>query len=93
MQTTNDRVQELERALQAEKTIMQESLKRIEQLEKSLAEASQTIIDRHEDDLKHCESDILYDGQAIKRLLDESEFKLNYVQLATSMIAYQHVKN
>ena len=59
--------------------------------EKSFADALQTMLDRH-DDLKHCKANVLDEAKAIQSLLGDSEFKLNHVQLATSMLAYQHTK-
>ena len=44
----------------------------------SLAAASQTIIDRHED-LKHCEVNILPEAEAINVLLEGGSFPVNKV--------------
>ena len=44
----------------------------------SLATASQTIIDRHED-LKHCEFDILSESEAVNVLLEGGSFSVNKV--------------
>ena len=59
---------------------------------KSFIAAAQSIIDLDKDQLKHCETDVDGLGPELEVLLDGGCFKLNHIQLATTVIAYQNTK-